>query len=104
MSKLRYPIVLRRIEREQITLDTLAACVNLHPTLIEGFIECGLLEPEERIGAHMLFNVTCIARLRTIIRLRHDLGANVASIGVILDLLDRIAALEQENSWLRYKR
>jgi len=104
MSELRYPIVLRRIEREQVTLDTLAACAGLHPALVAGFVECGLLEPEERTGAHMLFNVTCIARLRTILRLRRDLGANVAGIGVILDLLDRLAALERENSRLRHQR
>ena len=39
MSDLRYPIVLRRIEREQVTLATLAASVEVHPTLVEGFVE-----------------------------------------------------------------
>jgi chaperone modulatory protein CbpM len=104
MSELRYPIVLRRVEHEQVTLDTLAASVELHPTLVECFVECGLLEPDERTGAHMLFNVTCIARLRTIIRLRRDLGANLPGIAVILDMLDRLAALERENAWLRRQR
>jgi MerR family transcriptional regulator, heat shock protein HspR len=104
MSEIRYPMMLRRREREQITLDTLAAKVDLHPTIVERFVDCGLLEPEEGGGAQMVFNVTCIARVRTIVRLRRDLGVNLAGIGVILDLLDRLAAAEQENTWLRHRR
>ena len=101
MDKPRYQIVLRRVEREQVTLDTLAASAGLHPTLVEGFVECGLLEPDERTGTHMLFNVACIARLRMIERLRHDVGINLSGIGVILNMRDRLTALQRENAWLR---
>jgi DNA-binding transcriptional MerR regulator len=101
MSEVRYQIVLRRVEREQVTLDALAASAGLHPSLVECFVEFGLLEPEERTGPQMLFNVSCISRLRTIVRLRRDVGANLAGIAVILDMLDRIAALQRENEWLR---
>lgn len=101
MSEARYHLVLRRIEREQVTLDALAASAGLHPSLVECFVEFGLLEPEERIGSQMLFNVSCIGRLRTIVRLRRDVGANLAGIAVILDMLDRLAALRRENERLR---
>lgn len=90
-----------QIEREQTTLDGLAARTGLHPTLIEQFVEYGLIEPAERAGAQMLFDMDCVARVRKIERLRHDLGANLASIAVILDLLDRISRLEQEVERLR---
>jgi MerR family transcriptional regulator/heat shock protein HspR len=101
MSEVRYQLVLRRIEREQVTLDVLAASAGLHPSLVECFVEFGLIEPEERTGSQMLFNVSCIARLRTIVRLRRDVGANLAGIAVILDMLDRLAALRRENERLR---
>jgi MerR family transcriptional regulator, heat shock protein HspR len=101
MDKPRYQIVPCRVEREQVTLEVLAASAGLHPTLVECFIEYGLIEPDERAGAHMLFNVACITRLRMIQRLRHDVGVNLSGIGVILNMLDRLTALQRENAWLR---
>jgi DNA-binding transcriptional MerR regulator len=92
---------IERIEREQMTLEGLAARAGLHPTLIERFVEYGLIEPAERAGAHMLFDVDCVARVRKIERLRRHLGANLASVAVILDLLDRLSGLEQEIERLR---
>jgi len=64
-------------------------------------VEFGLLEPDERAGARMLFNVACITRLRMIERLRHDIGVNLSGIAVILDMLDRLTTLQRENAWLR---
>ena len=90
-----------QIEREQMTLEGLAARTGLHPTLIERFVEYGLIEPAERAGAHMLFDVDCVARVSKIERLRRHLGANLASVGVILDLLDRVGRLQQEIERLR---
>ena len=90
-----------QIEREQMTLEGLAARTGLHPTLIERFVEYGLIEPAERAGERMLFDVDCVARVRKIERLRRHLGANLASVAVILDLLDRLSRLEQEIERLR---
>lgn len=90
-----------QIERERVTLDGLAARTKLHPALIERFVEYGLIEPAERAGAHMLFDVDCVARVSKIERLRRHLGVNLASVGVILDLLDRMNRLEQEVERLR---
>ena len=92
---------IERIEGELVTLDGLAAREGLHPTLIERFVEYGLIEPVERAGAHMLFDVDCVARVRKIERLRRHLGTNLASVAVILDLLDRLSKLEQEIERLR---
>lgn len=85
-----------RTERERLTLEGLAEQTGLHPTLIEHFVEYGLIEPAERTGEQLRFDVDCVLRVRKIERLRHDLGANLASVEVILDLLDRISRLEKE--------
>jgi len=104
MSEPRYQMTLHSLEREQVTLDTLAASANVHPSTVECFVEFGLLEPVEMTGTQILFNADCIARLRAIVRLRRDLGANLAGIAVILDLRDRLTALQRENAWLRSRR
>jgi len=37
-------------------------------------------------------------------RLRRDIGINLSGIATILDLLDRLTALQRENAWLRSRR
>jgi DNA-binding transcriptional MerR regulator len=85
-----------------LTLEGLAACTGVHPARIEAFVQYGLLEPSARMGTQLLFDPACIARLRMIERLRRDLGANLAGIAVILDLLERLTSLQREvEQWRR---
>src|SRR5262245_58725686 len=83
-------------DREMLTLDDLAARTGLHPALIERFFACGLIEASEGCGSELFFDLNCGSRLRKIERLRHELGANLASVAVILDLLDRMNTLQKE--------
>src|SRR4029434_5690892 len=102
MSEPRAHSILGCIEPEQLTLEGLAACTGVHPTRIEYFVEYGLIEPITRTGTQWLFDTACLARLHMIERLRRDLGANLAGIAVILDLLDRLASLQREvEQWRR---
>ena len=102
MRKPRASITLRRSAPEQLTLEDLAVSAGVHPALIAYFVEYGLLEPIARTGTQLFFDTACIARLRMIERLRRDLGANLAGIAVILDLLDRLTSLQREvEQWRR---
>jgi DNA-binding transcriptional MerR regulator len=97
----RYEIVLCRREPPPLTLDALAAHASMHPALVEQFVQFGLIEPLEREGAKLLFDVSAVPRLRTIGRLRETLGINLAGVAVVLDLLDKFCALQRENETLR---
>jgi DNA-binding transcriptional MerR regulator len=97
MIERHYQIVLCRSEREQLTLEALATSAGLHPALVERFVEFGLLDPVERTGTELLFDVAAVPRLRMIQRLRCDIGINLAGVSVILDMLDRLRALKLEN-------
>ena len=101
MRERRYEIVLCRRERDQLTLERLADTAEIHPGLVERFLAYGLLEPVEWVGPVLLFDAAAVPRLRIIMRLRRDTGVNLAGIGMILDLLDRLRTLERENQWLR---
>ena len=101
MIAIRYPLVPRRTTRERLTLETVAARAGLHPVLVERFVEFGLVEPAERTGAELRFDTACLPRLVAISRLRTDLGVNLHGVAVILDLVDRLAALERELTRLR---
>lgn len=100
----RYEIVFRRPDRQLLTLENLADHADMHPALVERYVECGLLEPSARDGGNLLFDAAAVSRLRTIGRLRENLGINLAGIAVILDLLDKVCALQRENEIQRNRR
>ena len=101
MIAIRYPLVPRGTPRERLTLEAAAARVGLHPVLVERFVEFGLVEPAERTGSEVRLDAASLPRLVAISRLRRDLGVNLHGVAVILDLVDRLAALERELNWLR---
>lgn len=85
----------------RLTLEALAEAAGLHPELVERFVAYGLLEPitvEERA---VWFDLIAVRRLRTIRRLREDLGINLPGVSVVLDLLGRIESLQRELAELR---
>jgi chaperone modulatory protein CbpM len=101
MAVRRYEIVLCRHETQQLTLDALATHAGMHPGLVQKFVELGLIEPIVSDGVRSVFDASAVPRLRTIGRLREGLGINVAGIAVILDLLDKLCALQRENETQR---
>ena len=101
MNEPRYEIVLRRDDRDEFSMDTLARRVGLHPVVIERFVELQLIEPVRRQGPSMWFDAPALLRVRTICRLRTALGVNCAGAAVILELLDKLKVLDRENQLLR---
>jgi DNA-binding transcriptional MerR regulator len=100
MTVRQYQIVFSGADDQRLTLDDLALHAGMHPALVERLAEFGLVTPIRQEGA-LLFDPSVVSRLRTIARLRQSLGINLAGISVILDLVDRICALQRENENLR---
>jgi len=86
---------------EHLTLEALAGAANLHPQLVQHFVAYGLIEPLSSERELPCFDASAVLRLRKIRRLRGDLGINLPGIAAVLDLLDRIEALQRELSALR---
>jgi hypothetical protein len=88
----RYPLAPTRTRR--LTLETVASRSGLHPDLVRRFVALSLLQPSRDASGRLWFapdTPTTIARIQ---RLRAGLCLNYAAIGLVLDLLDRIEALE----------
>jgi DNA-binding transcriptional MerR regulator len=67
---------------------------GLHPDLVRRFVALGLVDAERDAAGHLVFDPTAPTVLARIQRLRSGLCLNYASIGLVLDLLDRISLLE----------
>lgn len=83
-----------------LTAEELSKLAHVHPDMIQCFIDWELIEPA-RTHPENLFPDSIVPRIRRILRLRKDLGINWAGIAVVLDLVDRIDALERELENLR---
>jgi chaperone modulatory protein CbpM len=78
----------------RLSADDLAAAGGIAVARLRRLIDAGLLEPAEP-GASS-FTAADAERLRRMLRLRRELGVNLAGAAVIVDLLDRLADLERQ--------
>ncbi len=100
MAVQQFQIIFRGADDQRLTLDDLALHAAMHPAMVERLVEFGLVTPMRQEGA-TVFDASAVSRLRTIGRLRRTLGINLAGISVILDLVDKVRALQQENENLK---
>lgn len=78
----------------RLDLDAFARATGLHPELVLRLVDLGLLDAAPSSSVEVCFapdQVVVAARLR---RLRAGFSLNYAALGLVADLLDRIAGLE----------
>ncbi|GAA2757659.1 chaperone modulator CbpM [Actinopolymorpha rutila] len=96
-----FALVRMRVRREErpgrqvhLGLEEFAARVGLHPDHVRRLVVLGLLDADADPSGRLHFAPAQVARAARIERLRAGFCLNYAGIGVVLDLLDRIAQLE----------
>jgi DNA-binding transcriptional MerR regulator len=88
-------IILWRTVHSLLPAEELANLAGVHPEMVSKLVACGLIEPVAESGGSALFAHSAVERVRCIVRLRHDLGVNLAGVAVILDLKERLMALNR---------
>jgi hypothetical protein len=78
----------------RLDLAAAAAQSGLHPELVERFAELGLVPWTTDAAGRLWFTPAAPALIRRIVRLHADLALNYAAIALVLELLERIEALE----------
>ncbi len=90
-----YPLARRRPDRPaRLDLDSFARAARLHPDLVRRFVALGLLEATVDAAGQLWFRPEQLVTLARMQRLRAGLTVNYAALGLVVDLLDRIAELE----------
>lgn len=84
------------VRRRQLDLETFARACDLHPELVRRLVALGLVDAWRDHSGDLWFAPQSVAAAGRLERLRLGLSLNYASLGVVVDLLDRIAELEAE--------
>ncbi|MER7201262.1 MerR family transcriptional regulator [Streptomyces sp. CB01635] len=79
---------------DRLSLDVVARRSGLHPDLVRRFVTLGLVDATRDDSGRLWFDPGAPATLARIQRLRAGLPLNYASLGLVLDLLDRVSELE----------
>jgi DNA-binding transcriptional MerR regulator len=90
--------LVRGPQRAEIYLSSedMAAAVGLSPARLARLVQLGLIESTDAGGRR--FTAAAAARLRRMLRLQRDLGVNLDSAAIIVDLVERLEELEREQT------
>jgi pimeloyl-ACP methyl ester carboxylesterase len=78
----------------RLDLEAFARATATHPDLIRRLVVLGLVDADRDAAGRLWFSPDQLAVVARIQRLRAGFALNYAAVGLVIDLLDRITALE----------
>jgi MerR family transcriptional regulator/heat shock protein HspR len=82
--------------KEYFTISAVASMFNVHPQTLRLYEREGLLRPERSAGNTRLYTRRDIDHLSTILNLTREMGVNLAGVTIIMDLLRKLRAAQEE--------
>jgi len=82
------------IRASRLDLGAFARASGMHPDLIRKLVALGLIDARHDLAGDLWFSPRQLAAVARIQRLRAGFALNYAAVGLVIDLLDRIAVLE----------
>ena len=77
-------------------ISVVAEMYEIHPQTLRLYEREGLLKPSRSEGNTRLYTEEDLKRLEFILSLARDLGVNIAGIGIILNMRERIEQMQQQ--------
>lgn len=78
------------------TISAVAEQFELHPQTLRLYEREGLLKPSRSEGNTRLYTDTDLQRLEVILSLTRDLGVNLAGVEIILNMREKMDAMQRE--------
>lgn len=78
------------------TISAVAELFDVHPQTLRLYEREGLLKPSRSEGNTRLYTDTDLERLEVILSLTRDLGVNLAGVEIILNMREKMDAMQQE--------
>ena len=77
-------------------ISAVAQKYNIHPQTLRLYEREGLLKPSRTEGNTRLYSEDDLERLETILSLTRDLGVNLAGVEIILNMREKMDAMQSE--------
>lgn len=78
------------------TISAVAELFDIHPQTLRLYEREGLLKPSRSDGNTRLYEDRDLERLEIILSLTRDLGVNLAGVEIILNMREKMDAMQQE--------
>jgi MerR family transcriptional regulator, heat shock protein HspR len=78
------------------TISAVATQYDIHPQTLRLYEREGLLKPSRSEGNTRLYTDEDLARLEVILSLTRDLGVNLAGVEIILNMREKMDAMQRE--------
>lgn len=78
------------------TISAVAETYDIHPQTLRLYEREGLLQPSRSRGNTRLYEDSDLQRLEVILSLTRDLGVNLAGVEIILNMREKMDAMQQE--------
>ena len=82
------------VRAARLNLEEFALLSGLHPDLVRSLVALGLINADRDTAGELWFSRGEFAAVARVQRLRAGFALNYAAIGLVTDLLDRIAVLQ----------
>lgn len=87
------------------TISAVAEMYEIHPQTLRLYEREGLLKPSRSDGNTRLYSDSDLERLEIILSLTRDLGVNLAGVEIILNMREKMDAMQREfERFLEYLR
>src|SRR5215510_6181262 len=95
----------RRRSDGYVMISVIAERYNIHPQTLRLYEREGLIKPARSAGNTRLYDDEALRRLEIILTLTRELGVNLAGVEVILNMKERMEAMQGEvDRLLQYVR
>jgi MerR family transcriptional regulator/heat shock protein HspR len=78
------------------TISAVATQFDIHPQTLRLYEREGLLKPSRSVGNTRLYTDADLERLEIILSLTRDLGVNLAGVEIILNMREKMDAMQRE--------
>jgi chaperone modulatory protein CbpM len=100
MKKHEIMIVADYSDKSPLTLSELCEICNISQNVVHEFISWEIVHPRQSAQQELIFELIDLRRIKTALRLQHDLEVNLAGVALVLDLLEELEELREKAKFL----
>jgi MerR family transcriptional regulator/heat shock protein HspR len=88
--------MVKQRRRRRYSISVVAEMFDIHPQTLRTYEREGLLRPARTGGNTRIYSQEDVERIELIIRLTNELGVNLAGVEVILNMRERMEAMQRQ--------